>query len=163
MLLVFLVIWFPFWWLLFWVTLLVWFMSEGGSHADGEDEVFSDICGGCPWNVLFDDWVFAFSFAINLSQFSVLAYARIWKRFGDLYESLIVSDEFRFFLFDIVTVGDSRCLSIFSVKTLMILVLFSLCSLRYFNCSLSSLISDLLLLHSSLSPQAIFSKYKLVL
>ena len=42
-------------------------MSEGGSFAVGEDEVFSNICGRCPWNVLFDDRIFAFSFAINLS------------------------------------------------------------------------------------------------
>ena len=43
-------------------------ISEGGSFAVVEDGVFSDICAGCPWNVLFDDLIFTFSFAINLSQ-----------------------------------------------------------------------------------------------
>ena len=148
MLLVFLVVSFPLWWLLLWVAVLVWFISEGGLFAVVEDGVFSNISGGWPWNVLFDDWIFTFSFAINLSQLSVLALARIWKRFGDLSESFLVSDEFRFLLFDMVTNSscDSRCLSIFSVKTLMISVLFLLSSLTYFNWSLSSLTSDSLLL-----------------
>ena len=102
-----------------------------------------------PWNLLFDDWVFAFSFSINLSQFSVLTFARIWKWFGDLNDLLLVLDEFRFSLFDMFTNSpcDGRCLSIFSVKTLIISVLFLLYSLRYFNWSLSSLISDSLLLN----------------
>ena len=34
--------------------------------------MFSNICGGYPWNVLFDDSIFAFLFAINLSQLSVI-------------------------------------------------------------------------------------------
>ena len=103
MLLLFFVISFPFWWFLFWVAVLVWFMSEGGSFAVVEDGVFSNICSGCPWNVLLDDWIFTFSFAINLSQLSVSALARIWKRFGDLSESFLFSDQFRcFFLFDMV-------------------------------------------------------------
>ena len=41
-------------------------MSEGGSFAVGEDVVFSNICGGYPWNVVFDDCVFSISFAVNL-------------------------------------------------------------------------------------------------
>ena len=61
----------------------------------------------------------------------------------------LVLDEFRFSLFDMFTNSpcDGRCLSIFSVKTLIISVLFLLYSLRYFNWSLSSLISDSLLLN----------------
>ena len=52
-------------------------MSEGGSLAVADDEVFSNISGGCSWNVLFDDSIFTFSFAISLSQLYVLALARI--------------------------------------------------------------------------------------
>ena len=57
--------------------MFVWFTSEGGSFAVVEDGVFSNIYGGCPWNVLLDDRIFIFSFAINLSQLSVLALARV--------------------------------------------------------------------------------------
>ena len=89
-------------------------------------------------------------FAIILSQFSVLALARIRKRFGDLSEPFLVSVEFHFFLFDMFTnICDSKCLSIFSVKTLRI---------RYFNWSLNSLISDLLLLNRFANSSSNFFK-----
>ena len=52
--------------------MLVLVIFEGGSIAVVEDAVFSNICGGYPWNVLFDDSIFAFLFAINLSQLSVI-------------------------------------------------------------------------------------------
>ena len=107
--------------------------------------MFSNICGGCPWNVLMTEYL----------HFHLLSSYLCWhlqvfeSDLGSLVsESFLVSDEFRFFLFYMVSnsLCDSRFLSIFSAKNLIIPVLFLLSSLRYFNLSLSSFMSDLLLL-----------------
>ena len=75
---------------------------------------------------------------------------RILKRNEKLSESFLVSDEFPFSLFNMAAnfSCDGRCLAIFSVKTLMISVLFLLSSLRYLNWLLISLINDSLFLSS---------------